>query len=195
MNKTGYSYLSDLSEATRVLGRGGVILYPTDTVWGVGCDACDEAAVAAVYRLKQRADSKALIVLVADGEMLSRHIGVEVPQAVADFMAAHPGRPVTVVYPHGHGVAPNLLAEDGSVGIRLVSSGFAHDLCRSFGRPIVSTSANISGEPPARTFGEISPEVVSAADYVCTTGRDQAPGRPSMVIKLGEDGTITILRD
>ena len=187
--------MSDVSEAIRVLGRGGVILYPTDTVWGVGCDACDEAAVAAVYRLKRRADSKALILLVADTEMLSRHIGVEVPSAVADFMAAHSGRPVTVVYPKGHGVAPNLLAEDGSVGIRLVSEGFAHELCRSFGRPIVSTSANISGEPSASTFGEISPEVVSAVDYVCTTGRDQAPGRPSMVVKLADDGTLTILRE
>ena len=192
MNETDYG---DIAEAVRVLRRGGVILYPTDTVWGVGCDACDESAVAAVYRLKQRADSKALIVLVADKEMLARHIGVTVPRSVSDFMGAHPGRPVTVVYPKGHSVAPNLLAEDGSVGIRLVSEGFAHELCSAFGRPIVSTSANISGEPSARTFGEISSQVVNAADYVCTTGRTQAPGRPSMVVKLGEDGTITILRD
>ncbi len=188
-------YDQDVASAIDVLGGGGVILYPTDTVWGVGCDACDEAAVAAVYRLKHRADSKALIVLVADEEMLSRHIGVEVPQTVKDFMADHPDRPVTVVYPHGHHVAPNLLAEDGSVGIRMVKHGFAHDLCRKFGRPIVSTSANISGEPSARTFGEISREVVSAADYVCTTGRELPPGRPSMVVKLGEDSLITILRD
>lgn len=186
---------SDLRAATESLRRGEVILYPTDTVWGLGCDASDARAVSEVYRLKHRADSKALIVLVADTEMLARYIGGPVPQQVSDFLAEHRGRSVTVVYPHGRGVAPNLLAEDGSVGIRIVPDGFAHDLCVALGGALVSTSANISGEPSARTYSQIDPRLRQSVGYVCETGRDGSPGTPSMVVKYTGDGSIIILRD
>lgn len=189
------SIYNDLKTAAGKLRRGEVILYPTDTVWGLGCDASDEKAVSEVYRLKRRADSKALIVLVADTKMLERYIGQSVPAQVSDFLATHSARPVTVVYPEGKGVAANLLAEDGSIGIRIVTEGFAHELCKELGGAVVSTSANISGEPPARMFAEIDPRLKEGVGYVCRSGRDNTPGTPSMVVKYTGDGSIIILRD
>ncbi|MDE6378001.1 MAG: threonylcarbamoyl-AMP synthase [Duncaniella sp.] len=185
----------DLKTAAERLRRGEVILYPTDTVWGLGCDASDENAVSEIYRLKHRADSKALIVLVADEEMLARYIGGSIPTAVKEFMAEHRGRAMTVVYPGGHDVAANLLAEDGSIGIRVVSDGFAHDLCNELGGALVSTSANISGEPSARTYSEIARSLKEGVGYVSESGRDNQPGTPSMVVKYTADGSIIILRD
>lgn len=191
-DKTIYN---DLKAAADKIRQGEVILYPTETVWGLGCDAGDRKAVEEVYRIKKRADSKALIVLVADEDMLSRYIGTSIPGAVKRFMTEHAGRPVTVVYPRGHNVAPNLLAADGSIGIRIVTEGFAHELCRELSGAIVSTSANISGAPSARTFSEIDPDLMKSVGYVCQSGRDNAPGTPSMVVKYSDDGSITILRD
>lgn len=188
-------YTDDLDKAVAALRSGGVIAYPTDTVWGIGCDATDSDAVRKVFDIKHRADSKALITLVADEEMLMRHIAGAVPPQCA-VCVSEADRPVTVVYPGGRDVAPELLAADGSIGIRIVRSGFAADLCRALGGPVVSTSANISGEPAPAVYGEITDDVLRAMDYVAMTGRDNlAPSRPSRVVKLTDSGDIIILRD
>jgi len=164
-------------------------------VWGIGCDATDSDAVRKVFDIKHRVDSKALITLVADEEMLMRHIDGAIPPQCAGCVS-EADRPVTVVYPGGRDVAPELLAADGSIGIRIVRDGFAADLCRALGGPVVSTSANISGEPSPAVYGEITDDVLHAMDYVAMTGRDNlAPSRPSRVVKLTDNGDIIILRD
>ncbi len=180
----------DLRDALEVLRRGGVILYPTDTVWGIGCDAtCPEA----VESIKQRPDSKALITLVASEAMLERSVA-EVPDVAWQLLDVAVD-PLTVVYDCGCGVAPELLAPDGSIGIRLVRDCFAAELCRRLGRPLVSTSANIAGEPTPLSYPDIAPEILRAVDYVCLTGRTDAPAaKASAVIKLGCDGAVKILR-
>lgn len=183
----------DIREACAVLARGGVILYPTDTVWGIGCDATRSDAVRRVFDIKRRADSKALITLVDDEARLERYVG-NVPDAARDIIELS-DRPVTIVYDHGLGLAPELLAGDGSVGIRVTREEFSRRLCRAFRRPIVSTSANISGEPAPATFAGISPEIRSAVDYIVEARRDDASrATPSSVIKLSDDGTVKILR-
>ena len=139
--------VQDINEAVAVLKRGGVILYPTDTVWGIGCDATDSRAVRRVFEIKRRADSKALITLVADIADIGRFTSVDPQMALR--LTEETDRPTTVVYPGARGLAPELLAEDGSVGVRLTREKVSATLCREFGRPLVSTSANISGEPPA----------------------------------------------
>lgn len=190
-----YDYTDDLNKAVSALRAGGVIAYPTDTVWGIGCDATCSEAVRRVFDIKHRADSKALITLVADEDMLARHIAGEIPSECLEYIKAG-DRPVTVVYPGGRDVAPELLAADGSIGIRIVHEGFASDLCRALGGPVVSTSANISGEPAPAVYGGIASEIIGAMDYVAVTGRDDsAPSRPSRVVKLTPSGDIIILRD
>ena len=190
-----YDYTEDLNKAVAALRSGGVIAYPTDTVWGIGCDAANSDAVRKVFEIKHRADSKALITLVADEEMLMRHIAGGIPPQCAECISAG-DRPVTVVYPGGREVASELLAADGSIGIRIVREGFASDLCRALGGPVVSTSANISGEPSPAVYGEITDDVLRAMDYVALTGRDNlAHSRPSRVVKLADNGDIIILRD
>lgn len=184
---------ADMRYALDVLRRGGVILYPTDTVWGIGCDATCDEAVARVYDIKQRPDSKALITLVSSEIMLERSVG-QVPEVAWQLLDVAVD-PLTVVYDRGRGVAAGLLAPDGSIGIRLVRQGFAAVLCRRLGRPLVSTSANLAGEPTPLSFAAISPRILEAVDYVCLTGRDAAPApKASAVIKLGCDGTVKILR-
>lgn len=183
----------DIRRALESLRRGGVILYPTDTVWGIGCDATDSAAVRRIYDIKRRPDSKALITLVSSEAMLERSVD-EVPEVAWQLLDVAV-EPLTVVYDRGSGVAPELLAPDGSIGIRLVRACFAAELCRRLGRPLVSTSANIAGEPTPMSFGDISPEILEAVDYVCLTGRTDAPAaKASSVIRLGCDGTVKILR-
>lgn len=188
-------YINDINAAVSVMRRGGVIAYPTDTVWGIGCDASCSEAVKRIYEIKRRADSKALITLVSDEEMLSGYIDGSLP-AICEEYVDHSERPVTVVYPHGRNVAAELLASDGSIGIRVTHCGYAGDLCRAMGGAVVSTSANISGEPAPSVFGEISREILDAVDYVAVTDRNgREPARPSRVIKLTENGDIIILRD
>jgi len=188
-------YTDDLNMAVAVLRAGGVIAYPTDTVWGIGCDAACSEAVRKVFNIKHRADSKALITLVADEGMLACHIAGGIPQECLEYINAG-DRPVTVVYPGGVDVAPELLAADGSIGIRIVREGFASDLCRALGGPVVSTSANLSGEAAPSVYGEIKSEILDAMDYVARSGRDDTmPSRPSRVVKITETGDIIILRD
>ena len=177
----------DLQNALRVLREGGVILYPTDTVWGIGCDATNAEAVARVYEIKKRVDSKAMLVLLDGAGKLQGYLD-KVPETAWMLLEANEGqRPMTIIYPHAKHLASNLLAEDGSVGIRITSELFSKALCEQLRRPIVSTSANFSGEPAAKTFNEISEELKAAVDYVCMFRRnDQTIHQPSSIIKIDE---------
>ena len=185
----------DLQQALRVLREGGVILYPTDTVWGIGCDATNAEAVARVYEIKKRVDSKAMLVLLDGAGKLQGYLD-KVPETAWMLLEANEGqRPMTIIYPHAKHLASNLLAEDGSVGIRITSELFSKALCEQLRRPIVSTSANFSGEPAAKTFNEISEELKAAVDYVCMFRRnDQTIHQPSSIIKIDEKERITIIR-
>ena len=200
---------SDLEEAVRVLRAGGVIVYPTDTVWGIGCDATNEEAVRRVYALKRRADSKSMLVLLDASGKLQGYVE-EVPEMAWELLECtaplqlplqrgrektEPIRPLTIIYPRGKNLARNLLAEDGSVGIRITREPFSKALCERLRRPIVSTSANISGEPAAKTFRQISEEVLEQADYVCLYRRDDEEEKaPSSIIKVGLHNEIEIIR-
>ena len=185
----------DLQNALRVLREGGVILYPTDTVWGIGCDATNAEAVARVYEIKKRVDSKAMLVLLDGAGKLQGYLD-KVPETAWMLLEANEGqRPMTIIYPHAKHLASNLLAEDGSVGIRITSELFSKALCEQLRRPIVSTSANFSGEPAAKTFNEISEELKAAVDYVCMFRRnDRTIHQPSSIIKIDEKERITIIR-
>jgi L-threonylcarbamoyladenylate synthase len=185
----------DLQQALRVLREGGVILYPTDTVWGIGCDATNAAAVARVYEIKRRVDSKAMLVLLDGAGKLQGYMQ-QVPETAWMLLEAAEGqRPLTIIYPNARNLAPNLLAEDGSVGIRITSEPFTKALCEQLRRPIISTSANFSGEPAAKIFSEINPELLDAVDYVCAFRREDTTCQlPSSIIKIDERERITIIR-
>lgn len=185
----------DLQQALKVLREGGVILYPTDTVWGIGCDATNADAVARVYEIKKRVDSKAMLVLLDGAGKLQGYVD-KVPETAWLLLEASEGqRPMTIIYPKAKNLAPNLLAEDGSVGIRITSEPFTKALCEQLRHPIVSTSANISSEPTAKTFKEISQELLETVDYVCQFRRnDTTTYKPSSIIKIDEKERITIIR-
>ncbi len=186
-------YKADIDEACRVMNDGGVILYPTDTIWGIGCDATNEEAVRKVYDIKQREDSKALIVLVDSTAKVNAHVDA-MPDVAWDLIEMATA-PMTIIYDHGRGLAPNLLAEDGSVGIRVTGEAFSHDLCFRFKRPIVSTSANISGHPSPANFGEIDEEIKAKVDYIVKYRQeDTGKSKPSNIIKLGAGGEVRIIR-
>lgn len=185
----------DLHRAVEVLRAGGVIVYPTDTVWGIGCDATNEAAVRRVYELKHRADTKSMLVLLDGAGKLQGYVE-QVPSVAWDLLETSEGqRPLTIIYPGAKNLAPNLIAEDGSIGIRITSEPFSRALCEQLRRPVVSTSANISGEPTAKNFSQISQAVLDAADYVCLYRRDdEEEKRPSSIIKLGVNNEVEIIR-
>ena len=185
----------DLQSALRVLREGGVIVYPTDTVWGIGCDATNADAVARVYEIKRRVDSKAMLVLLDGAGKLQGYME-KVPETAWMLLEASEGqRPMTIIYPRAKNIATNLLSEDGSVGIRITHESFSKALCEQLRRPIVSTSANISGEPTAKTFKEISQELLETVDYVCQFRRnDTTTYKPSSIIKIDEKERITIIR-
>ena len=183
----------DIASAVDTMRRGGVILYPTDTIWGIGCDARNSRAVEKVYEIKRRTDSKAMICLVDSLAMLDSVVD-SVPDAAEQLIAAAVD-PVTIVYDHGLNIASELLAPDGSVGIRLTHEPFSAALCRAMRGPVVSTSANISGENAPRCFAEISDDIKNAVDYVCRARRDEVPAaKPSTVIKISSGGLFKILR-
>lgn len=184
---------ADLRQAVDVMKKGGVILYPTDTIWGIGCDATNPEAVRRVFGIKRRPDSKALISLVPSADWLDIYVE-NVPEVAYQLIEASV-RPTTIVYDRGIRLAPNLLADDGSVGIRVTSEIFSSRLASSLRRPVVSTSANVSGSPSPRYFNEIAPAVIEAVDYVVAYRRDDlSPASPSSVIRLGSGGLISILR-
>jgi L-threonylcarbamoyladenylate synthase len=183
----------DIKQAVECLRKGGVILYPTDTVWGIGCDATNEEAVRRIYQIKQREDAKSMLCLVDKADRIQRYFR-NVPDVAWDIFDAADS-PVTVILDGADGVAPSLIAEDGSLGIRVTRDQFSHDICYRLQKPLVSTSANISGEPTARTFREISEEIKSQVDYICSFRRgDNIPGTPSRIIKLGQDSSVKIIR-
>ena len=199
----------EIQKALEVLRNGGVILYPTDTVWGIGCDATDPAAVAKVYEIKKRADSKSLVLLASDMDMICRYVK-EVPEMAVQLVEVN-DKPMTIIYP-GAVVGPtpsssafpkadrrclafNTVAEDGTVGIRIPMMDFCQQLVAKFGRPIVSTSANISGEPTPKKFAEISEAIRDAVDHIVDPALERgATGHSSSIIKVGLDYSIEIIR-
>ncbi len=186
--------IEDIKKACRVMNEGGVILYPTDTIWGIGCDATNEEAVRRVYEIKQRSDSKAMLVLVDSSVKVDFYVQ-DVPEIAWDLIEMA-DKPLTVIYSGARNLAPNLLAEDGSVGIRVTNEEFSKRLCQQFRKAIVSTSANISGQPSPGNFSEISEEIKSAVDYIVECRREET-GRPkpSGIIKLEKGGVIKIIRE
>lgn len=183
----------DIRKAIDVMRRGGIILYPTDTIWGIGCDATNAEAVSKVYQIKQRADAKALITLV-DSEAKVEAYVQDVPSMAWDLID-NSQKPLTIIYDHPRYLAPNLLAPDGSAAIRITCEPFSQQLCLQFRRPIVSTSANISGQPSPQTFADISDEIRQAVDYICTSRQqERQPAQPSSIIKLSEGNVIKIIR-
>ena len=182
-----------IDEAAKILKEGGIILYPTDTVWGIGCDATNPKAVEKIFTLKKRTDSKSLIVLVDGLDMLYRYIK-EVPE-IADQLIEATDTPLTIIYPGAIGLAANVAAEDGSVGIRIPNHEFCKKLIYKLRRPIVSTSANISGEASPQHFGEIPKEVRDGVDWCADSDLDAgSTGKPSSIIQLGLGGEIKIIR-
>ncbi len=183
----------DIKKAVEVLRKGGVILYPTDTVWGIGCDATNAEAVSRVYAIKHRDDSKALICLVDSDARLQRYVR-DVP-AVAWELLDVVTKPTTVILDGAVNLAPNLIADDGSIALRITQEPFSKELCYRFQKALVSTSANISGEPAAANYCDISDDIINAVDYVCFTRRqERKPHTPSSIIKLKSDGEVTIIR-
>lgn len=174
--------------------EGGVILYPTDTIWGIGCDATNEDAVRRVYEIKQRQDSKAMLVLVDSSVKVDFYVR-DVPEVAWDLIDLA-DKPLTIIYSGARNLAVNLLAEDGSVGIRVTNEDFSKRLCQQFRKAIVSTSANISGQPSPKNFSEISEEVKSAVDYIVGYRQEEISNpKPSSIIKLDKGGVIKIIRE
>ncbi len=182
----------DLQNALQVLAAGGVILYPTDTVWGIGCDATNEAAVQRIFQIKQRAEAKSMLVLLDAPGKLQGY--VDTPDIAFDLLDCAT-KPMTIIYPNARNVAPSLIAEDGSIGIRITQERFSKALCERLKKPLVSTSANISGELTPTIFAEISNEILSAVDYVVRFRQDDTQkAQPSSIIKLGLKNEIQIIR-
>lgn len=182
----------EITKAIAILQNGGLILYPTDTVWGIGCDATNEEAVGKVYALKQRDDSKALICLVANDAMLERHVA-KVPEVAYDIIDLST-KPTTIVYDNPKGLAKNLIPKDNTLAIRVASDKFCQYLINKFKKPIVSTSANIAGQPSPKQYSEIDDTILNGVDYVVNLHQDQIASAPSAIIKLGNDGTVKVIR-
>jgi L-threonylcarbamoyladenylate synthase len=183
----------EINNVVKILREGGVILYPTDTIWGLGCDATNDEAVKKIFRIKSRADSKSLIILVDSDNMLGRYVK-EVPEIAYELIDVS-DKPLTIIYPGAKNLAASVTAEDGSVGIRICSDMFCNELIRRFRKPIVSTSANISGEPSPSFYYEIKEKIIQAVDYVVNYKReDRQKNLPSPVIKIELNGTIKIIR-
>jgi L-threonylcarbamoyladenylate synthase len=183
----------DMAQALEVLKKGGIILYPTDTIWGIGCDATNEEAVKKIYDLKQRSDSKSMLVLVGSEGELQRNVE-EVPEA-AWMLIETAVNPITIIYDRPKGIARNLLAEDGSAGIRITSEVFSRTLCNRLRHPIVSTSANISGKKTPVTFSEIDEDIKKGVDYIVRFRQnDISRHKSSNIIKVSDSGIIKIIR-
>lgn len=202
-------YTEECKKAVEVLRAGGILLYPTDTVWGLGCDATDPEAVARIFKIKNRSDSKSLVLLASDIDMVARYVK-EIPEMAVQLVEVN-DKPMTIIYPGAvaagvpssgekpvadrYRLAHNVVAEDGSVGIRIPMMDFCKEMVRRFGRPVVSTSANISGEPAPKSFSEISQEIKSAVDYTVDPVLEKgSTGHASSIIMVGLDSSIRIIR-
>jgi len=184
---------SDINKALDALRSGGLILYPTDTIWGIGCDATNSEAVDKIYRLKGRAQGKSLIVLLDNEHKLPSYVD-DVPE-IAYQLIEYTERPLTIVYSGAKNLAPNLLADDGSIGIRIATHAFCTPLLQRFRKPIVSTSANLSGQPSPKNFAAIPQEIIDGVDYVVNYGQDDTQeGTASIVMKLESGGKFSFLR-
>jgi L-threonylcarbamoyladenylate synthase len=184
----------EIIKALEVLRSGGIILYPTDTVWGLGCDATDENAVKRIFEIKKRADAKAMLVLIDNPGKLQSYVD-EVPDIAWDLIEMAE-KPLTIIYPQARNLASNLVAEDKSIGIRITKEEFSRKLCAQFRKPIVSTSANVSGEPTPSNFSQISNEIKAAVDYVVDFRQnDVSQPKPSSIIKLGKGNLFKLIRE
>ena len=183
---------TEINNALNVLKNGGLILYPTDTVWGIGCDATNPKAVKKIYALKQREDSKALICLVADDRMLKKYVN-NIPDAALDIIDIS-DKPTTIIYDDPQNLASNLIAEDNTIAIRIPDDEFCYQLSRKLNGAIVSTSANISGQPTPKSFKEIAPAILKGVDYVVNLQREKICDKPSSIIKLSNSGIVKIIR-
>ncbi|MDT0559520.1 L-threonylcarbamoyladenylate synthase [Ichthyenterobacterium sp. W332] len=181
-----------LEHSISVLKKSGTLLYPTDTVWGIGCDATNYNAVKKIYELKKREETKALICLVSDFKMLQQYVE-DVPEMAYDILK-YANKPTTIIYDRPKGIAENLIAKDNTLAIRIVRQGFAHQLIKKLRRPLVSTSANISGESSPKSFKEISQEILKGVDYVVNLQNENKKAKPSTIIKLSNDGMVKIIR-
>jgi len=187
------NFETDITAAIKILEAGGLILYPTDTIWGIGCDATNEAAVQKIFTLKQRADEKSMIVLLPSERDVIQYVG-QPDLAVFDFLETVT-KPTTIIYPGAVGLAANLVGADGSIGIRITADPFCRHLLKRFQKPIVSTSANVSGYPPPQIFKDISTEIKEGVDYIVQHRQeDNIAAQPSAVIKWNSDGSHTVLR-
>jgi L-threonylcarbamoyladenylate synthase len=193
IQKTKAQQDAEIVQCLKTLSAGGLILYPTDTVWGIGCDATNAEAVKRVYQLKRRDDNKALIVLIDSADHLDHYV-IDVPMIARELIDVAV-KPLTIIYEGAYNLAPNLMGEGESVGIRIPNDEFCHRLCERYGKPIVSTSANVSGQPTATTFAAIDESIVQGVDYAVNYRRDEAtPRQPSNIIMLHRDGTFKIIR-
>ena len=184
----------EIKQAIEVLNRGGVILYPTDTIWGIGCDATNAEAVKRVYEIKRRTDSKAMLVLIDSPAKLNYYVK-DVPPIAWDLMELTT-KPLTIIYDGARNLAENLIAEDGSVGIRITDEDFSRQLCFRFRKAIVSTSANISGEPAPKNFVDISDDIKRQVDYIVGyRQKEKGAGKASSIIKLGIGGQVKVIRE
>lgn len=191
-----------INKAVQVLKDGGVILYPTDTVWGIGCDATNKEAVEKVYKIKKRSEAKSLVLIASDLDMVAKYVK-QIPSIAIDLVEVNDD-PMTIIYPQGQYLAENVLAEDGSIAIRIPYIGedqsvtpaaFCRDLAYRLRRPIVSTSANISGEPTPKCYKEIDPQILSAVDFVCPAVLEKgSKAKASQIIKIGLDSEVEIIR-
>ena len=183
----------DIRTAVQTLRQGGLILYPTDTIWGIGCDAASEEAVRRIFQLKQREDSKAMICLVDSADRMQRYLR-QVPDVAWDLIE-YADKPLTLILDGATGLAPSLIAEDGSIGLRVTKETISQELCYRYQKAIVSTSANISGQPSPACFAEISDEIKQGVDYIMRSRQnDLSKSKPSQIIKLGLDSRIQIIR-
>ncbi len=184
----------DIKKAVEILRAGGVILYPTDTIWGLGCDATNKEAVEKIYKIKKRDDSKSMLVLIDNPAKLNSYIDV-VPELAWDLIDLA-DKPLTIIYPNAKNLASNIIASDGTIGIRVTNEDFSRALCQRFRMPIVSTSANISGTATPSVFSDITEDIKSEVDYIVGFRQEETGSPvPSGIIKLGVDGEVTVIRE
>jgi L-threonylcarbamoyladenylate synthase len=183
----------EINKALQTLKEGGLILYPTDTVWGIGCDATNVEAVQKIYKLKQREDSKVLICLVADDRMLKKYVK-KIPEVALNIMDIT-DKPTTIIYDDAQNLASNLVAVDNTIAIRIPDDEFCYQLSRKLNAAIVSTSANICGQPTPKSFKEISPAILKGVDYIVNLHHEKICNKPSSIIKLSDNGVVKIIRE
>jgi L-threonylcarbamoyladenylate synthase len=184
--------IAEIESSLNVLKSGGILIYPTDTIWGIGCDATSVEAVDRIYRIKKRAESKSLVTLVSDWEMLKAYVPF-IPEGVSEFLRKAT-KPTTVIYRNPTGIAPNVISSDNTIAIRIPENDFCVNLIRAFDRPIVSTSANFSGSPSPTCFSDIDPGLLAEADYIVNLSRHKTQESASQIVKIDQDGQIIFIR-